>query len=133
MEHGPYRKGADTRKSIEELRELIATEDKIGVQLPEDVKDEYIIQELGAMKKMKTLNQFKDVVLYSSKLGVLRFSHYTEHFKKNISDILRGEMPVFLYWLDERKNTELTVQYNPSKKEFSVFSILKPPPKKLEK
>ncbi|MBI2037543.1 MAG: hypothetical protein HYT15_01230 [Candidatus Magasanikbacteria bacterium] len=116
------------KKSLEEMQREIAKEDKIGLQIPKDLRpgDEFTVLNdfLDAMK-IKKAEQFKpeDIIFYSKELGILKFN-----YKSDLHDdtFIIENIPTTIYsWADAGKENALQVSYYHSDNVFDVVSITK--------
>ncbi len=128
MKHeGPYREPAEIKENINWLREEINKENKIGIQIPEDIKEDDPIEGLIALieygfKKQADKAEYKDIILYSEDLGILHFVGTSKHPTNEYRDLL--------YWQNGDGTIELTASLDDVRERVTLFAISKNIPKK---
>lgn len=114
---GPYREQGTVKKTIEDLRKEVARENKIGFQLPENIKEGNTLEifndlEQYGFKKGENEKKYEDIILYSFDLGILRFKNPIFSKYQN-----------YLHWQNDDQTKSVIISIDERKKEATVISI----------
>lgn len=121
--------------SIQEMRAIVATENKIGIEITKDIssrdKDNPFrsINEILSNANQDDINTFKpdDFIIYSEQFGILRFSHRSEP-----SEPVRTKTSTIDFtWVNETAKITLVLSYHEAGKIFYLKHLKEKKDKKL--